>query len=274
VTRSLAATIVVLVGLAPAAALAQTNLDKGKTAGQIFSSDCAACHKAARGLAKGRDGRALTEFLREHYTTSREQAAAMAAYVIRGGVDSGGSAEKGQKPAPEHARASAEEPKPGRPGRSAAKLDAKPETKPEAKPEPKPEGAPAATAKLQPPAGSEDIKPAEVKPAEEKPAVEAVPAEGAGPAAEPAAIATEPRKPPPHGTAGKQKIDKRTATRGHRKEGIAAPAAPTPAPEPPAVLAEPSSSVMQNSGGTPNAAVPAETAPGDTAPVPRDNIPD
>lgn len=277
-TRSLAAVIAIFAGLAPAMALAQTNLDKGKTPGQIFASDCAACHKAARGLAKGRDSSALTEFLREHYTTSREQAAGLAAYVLRGGVESAGSAEKGQKPSTEHARASAEEPKPGRPGRQPAKPEVKPEAKPESKPENKPEGTPAATAKLQPPAGSEDVKPAEVKPAEEKPPEEAVPAAGPGPA-EPPAIATEPRTPPPppRTPAARQKmekIDKRMATRGHRKEGVTA--APTPAPELPAVFAEPSSAAMQNShaGETPTAAAPPETTPGETAPVPRDNIPD
>ena len=39
---------------------------------------------APRGLANGKDSAALTDFLREHYTTSRDQAAALAAYVLGG----------------------------------------------------------------------------------------------------------------------------------------------------------------------------------------------
>ena len=61
---------------------AQTNIDQGKTPSQIFANDCAACHKPTRALANGKNRFALTEFLREHYTTSREQAAALAAYVL------------------------------------------------------------------------------------------------------------------------------------------------------------------------------------------------
>jgi hypothetical protein len=41
----------------------------------------------------------LTEFLREHYTTSREQAAGLAAYVLGAGFGAGGAAAlRGQKP--------------------------------------------------------------------------------------------------------------------------------------------------------------------------------
>ena len=96
-----AAAIGLLALFMPASAIAQTNLDQGKSASQIFASDCAECHKGARGLAKGRSSASLTDFLREHYTTSREQAAALAAYVL-GGRDSNaggpGSFTPGQKP--------------------------------------------------------------------------------------------------------------------------------------------------------------------------------
>jgi len=115
---SLAAAIGLVALFVPAAAVAQTNLDQGKSASQIFASDCAECHKGARGLAKGRNGVALTDFLREHYTTSREQAAALAAYVLGGrDIDAGGpgSFTPGQKPGTDRGRASAEEPKPGKP---------------------------------------------------------------------------------------------------------------------------------------------------------------
>ena len=42
---------------APALAHAQTNLDQGKSASQIFASACVECHKAAHGLAQGQEQR-------------------------------------------------------------------------------------------------------------------------------------------------------------------------------------------------------------------------
>jgi hypothetical protein len=66
--------------LAGAAALAQ-DLTAGKTAAQLFSSDCSACHRSPAGLATNRDARALAGFLREHYTTKPDTAGALAAYV-------------------------------------------------------------------------------------------------------------------------------------------------------------------------------------------------
>ena len=78
-----------LVAIAPAAARAQTNIDEGKTPAEIFATDCAACHKAPRGLANGRGSSALAEFLTEHYTSSRQQAAALAAYVLGAGGNAG-----------------------------------------------------------------------------------------------------------------------------------------------------------------------------------------
>jgi hypothetical protein len=115
VTRRLAATIGLLAGLAPVWAHAQTNIDQGKTPAQIFASACSECHKATRALASGKNSSTLTDFLQEHYTTSREQAAALAAYVLsaaRGGES--GAAQRGQKPSGVHATAPAEEPKPAK----------------------------------------------------------------------------------------------------------------------------------------------------------------
>jgi hypothetical protein len=96
VTRRFAAVIGLIAGLGPAIAYAQTNIDQGKTPAQIFANDCAACHKPTRALANGKNRFALTEFLREHYTTSREQAAGLAAYVLGSGF--------GSKPATEQAK--------------------------------------------------------------------------------------------------------------------------------------------------------------------------
>lgn len=61
-------------------ALAQ-DFTAGKTPAQLFSSDCAECHRSPNGLARNRDVRALAGFLREHYTTKSESASALAAYV-------------------------------------------------------------------------------------------------------------------------------------------------------------------------------------------------
>jgi mono/diheme cytochrome c family protein len=74
-------------GLAAAvAALATVTADAqdftaGKTPAQLFGTDCSACHHSPAGLAKGRDGRTLATFLREHYTTKSESAGALGAYV-------------------------------------------------------------------------------------------------------------------------------------------------------------------------------------------------
>src|SRR5471030_778504 len=59
---------------------AQENLDQGKSGAQLFASDCAICHKTSAGLSRGHV-LGLDNFLREHYSASRESAAAIAAYV-------------------------------------------------------------------------------------------------------------------------------------------------------------------------------------------------
>jgi hypothetical protein len=100
-----------LIGLASIAAVAvisagpalgQTNIDQGKPASELFANYCVVCHKSTRGLANGRSSLTLSLFLREHYAASREQAAALAAYVISAG---------GNAPAAKPERAKSEEPK-------------------------------------------------------------------------------------------------------------------------------------------------------------------
>jgi hypothetical protein len=66
---------------APGAALAQVDYSAGKSAPQLFSSDCSACHQSPGGLAKGRDASALSSFLREHYTTGGASAGLLANYL-------------------------------------------------------------------------------------------------------------------------------------------------------------------------------------------------
>ena len=59
--------------LAAPPAGAQENLDSGKTGAQMFATDCAICHKSAQGLNRSAGGLfGLADFLREHYTASRE----------------------------------------------------------------------------------------------------------------------------------------------------------------------------------------------------------
>lgn len=70
----------------------------GKTAAQLFASDCSACHKSPAGLAKGQSTGALVSFLREHYTTKPETASALAAYVAGAGP---GNARVAPAPKPE-----------------------------------------------------------------------------------------------------------------------------------------------------------------------------
>ena len=96
--RGFALTIGILAMLAPAGARAQTNLDRGKSASQLFAGSCVECHKAPQSLAKGKSPATIAEFLREHYTTGRDQAAALAAYVASG-RDTVASPAPGRKPA-------------------------------------------------------------------------------------------------------------------------------------------------------------------------------
>ena len=75
--------VVVAVGATVLSARAQTNLDRGKSAAQIFADTCNACHRSPREIRA-----TSAAFLREHYTTGPQQAAAMAAYLASIGSDS------------------------------------------------------------------------------------------------------------------------------------------------------------------------------------------
>lgn len=95
----------------PVIPAAAQDYSAGKSAAQLFQSDCTACHKTPAGLAKGMDARGLTGFLREHYTTKTESAAALAAYLVSGAGGAGEAKPKGQAPAAEPGAG----PKPPRP---------------------------------------------------------------------------------------------------------------------------------------------------------------
>ncbi|RAI36824.1 hypothetical protein CH341_30095, partial [Rhodoplanes roseus] len=68
-------------GLVPTIATAQTDLAAGKSPAQMFSSDCAACHRSASGLSRGKDPGTVARFLREHYTSNPNNAGALAGYL-------------------------------------------------------------------------------------------------------------------------------------------------------------------------------------------------
>jgi mono/diheme cytochrome c family protein len=216
--RAGAAAIGLLAGLVPAMAMAQTNIDQGKSPAEIFANDCATCHKSPRGLAAGRGSLGLASFLAEHYTASRDQAAALAAYVMGAG---GGEAAPARGPKPtadrnKPAEAPAAQPgQPSQPGRTAAKPE-------------------------------QDVK---------RP-----------PGAVPGIVAE-----PPAGRPGA------TASRNRRNEPVAAPP-PAPEPATAGVEATPSAPAAKEASPAevpgPSAAAPTNPDSGESAPVPRDNIPD
>ena len=70
-----------VLALASGAAQAE-NLDAGKSAPALFAATCATCHSSPRGLAKDRGSSGLASYLQEHYTSSPQSAAALAAYLI------------------------------------------------------------------------------------------------------------------------------------------------------------------------------------------------
>jgi hypothetical protein len=123
-----------VLGLIPAIAFAQVNIDQGKPAAEIFENDCATCHKTARGLADGKNSLMLSSFLREHYTASRDQAAALAAYVIGVGGKGPAVPASSQNPGQDHAKATGEEPKSAEPKTAEPKNAAHP-TRQVSKPE-------------------------------------------------------------------------------------------------------------------------------------------
>ena len=232
----------------PTMALAQVNIDQGKSAADIFSNVCTACHKTPRGLAAGKNSLMLSAFLREHYTASSDQASALAAYVLGAG---GSEPAPRQKPDVEHARA--EEPKAGEPKTGEPKTG-EPKTADSKAGEPKTAIHPTRAA---------------AKPEEEKrPRQEAKREEHL-------ASPSGPEKPEPVPETASREVTPKPGDAAHEVAPVSA--APTPAP---VANASPSAAEPLNSApkseGTPTAgaAVPAEEQHSAGAAVPRDNIPD
>ena len=148
------------------------NFSAGKSPAQLFASDCtgAGCHKGPQGLGKN-GGIGLAGFLREHYTNSRESAAALANYLSK--IPSGPEPREARTPRQGKPAAAAsggpswgevlgfpsgEKPKPhsasrdhqgGRASRAAARHDEEPATPPAAHPAQR--GRQPATAAVAPP---------------------------------------------------------------------------------------------------------------------------
>ena len=201
----------------------------------------ASCPSGSTTVAVPAGGRPL----REHYTTSRDQAAALAAYVV-GGRDIVAAPAPGKKPPAESPKtpASAEEPKP---------------PKHQAQKPPKPGEGTSANAKPQRPTDA-DAKPnEEASPGEVPSALNPIIRPERGPHERPAA-----------------------ATRNRRKEQQTPEAPQEPAAvahAPAAVVVEPArpETPSQEAAPTPSAAAPTAPASGESgenAPVPRDNVPD
>lgn len=186
--------MLVLVGFALALttgrATAQDNFDANKTPAQLFANDCSGCHKSPTGLAKAPGLFGLESYLREHYTASRQAAAAIAGYLRAADAEEAARTpvkrrkseprQRAEKPAkkreakPVDDKASGEsktekksEPK-SDDAKSESKSESKSEAKSETKPETKPESKSEAKSEQKPEPKAEaksDVKP-ETKPAD------------------------------------------------------------------------------------------------------------
>jgi mono/diheme cytochrome c family protein len=70
-----------IVLLSTSAASAQENIDAGKSAPKLFAETCSACHRSARGLAKGRFSFTLYLYLQKHYASNSSSAWALTSYL-------------------------------------------------------------------------------------------------------------------------------------------------------------------------------------------------
>ena len=61
------------------------DLNEGQSPSELFSAGCSVCHQSAAGLAKGKREGELTNFLRQHYTSSVQHAGALAVFLSSGG---------------------------------------------------------------------------------------------------------------------------------------------------------------------------------------------
>ena len=83
---SLATVTLLIGGFAADPACAAQNLEAGKSPSQIFAGTCTACHKGPRGLLRTVPAGSLPGFLRQHYTTSRDMASLLSAFLVSNGA--------------------------------------------------------------------------------------------------------------------------------------------------------------------------------------------
>jgi mono/diheme cytochrome c family protein len=86
-TRTGCGLVVIALVAALAGPAGAQNLNQGKSASKLYAETCAACHRSARGLAKGRFSLTLYLFLQKHYTSDSSSAWALASYL--NSVDAG-----------------------------------------------------------------------------------------------------------------------------------------------------------------------------------------
>jgi hypothetical protein len=89
---------------------AQENLERGKTATQLYATNCASCHKSPQSVTKTTRIFGLESFLREHYTPSSQSAATIAAYL--NGLEKQSSGSVRARGAKRTSRANAPKPSP------------------------------------------------------------------------------------------------------------------------------------------------------------------
>jgi len=58
------------------------DLEAGKSASKLFSTNCSICHSSPRTLLRRMDNWALTDFLQKHYTASQTAAYELATYLV------------------------------------------------------------------------------------------------------------------------------------------------------------------------------------------------
>ena len=158
------------------------DLNEGQSPSELFSAGCSVCHQSASGLAKGKREGELTNFLRQHYTSSVQHAGALAVFLTSGGRG-------GPAVAAPSRQAPVERP-PASVGRRSPDEDRKPQEAarpPEREPASKRRPPAAAAARTPPPAAPVATAPAEVEaaadastaasspPVEEKPAPPDIP---------------------------------------------------------------------------------------------------
>jgi hypothetical protein len=272
--------------LSAAPARAQVNIDQGKSAAEIFSNDCGTCHKTAKGLANGKNSATLAGFLREHYTSSAQQAASLAAYVLGAGAGPPPSANL-LKPGTAAGSKSGEvkigEPKVGEPKTGEAKPGEKTAARSGRSETP-------ATAKLQQPT-DQDTKIEEEPEAEPNSALPGRKPPGGRRETRPVTASRGPRQepetPPPAPQAAPvvtpEQAPATTAPDAAEPSNSGVPASATPTPEMPVTAVAPTAVPESGPAPAPGAAMSpdgsattgtAETPPSDGAPVPRDDIPD